>query len=66
MYRCVAQSVEAFVQQLAVAYISRGYWFYVTGRVPDRKNPALIEAMWRQHDRNPALKEFIAAMEQTR
>ena len=44
MYRCVTQSVEAFVQQLAVAYISRGYWFYVTGRVPDRKNPALIDA----------------------
>jgi len=43
MYRCVAQSVEAFVQQLAVAYISRGYWFYVTGHVPDRKNPAIID-----------------------
>ena len=44
MYRCVAQSVEGFVQQLAVAYVSRGYWFYVTGRVPDKKNPALIDA----------------------
>ena len=43
MYRCVAQSVEAFVQQLAVGYVSRGYWFYVTGRVPDRKNPAAID-----------------------
>ena len=44
MYRCVAQSVEGFVQQLAVAYISRGYWFYVTGHVPEKKNPALIDA----------------------
>lgn len=44
MYRCVAQSVEGFVQQLAVAYVSRGYWFYVTGRVPDRKDPALVDA----------------------
>jgi hypothetical protein len=44
MYRCVAHSAEAFVQQLAVAYVSRGYWFYVTGRVPYRKDPALIDA----------------------
>ena len=44
MYRCVAQLVEGFVQQLAVAYVSRGYWFYVTGHVPDRKNPTLVDA----------------------
>jgi len=43
MYRCVAQSVEGFVQQLAVAYISRGYWFYVTGRVPESKDPSSID-----------------------
>lgn len=44
MYRCVAQSVEGFVQQLAVAYVSRGYWFYVTGRIPNKKNPAMVDA----------------------
>jgi hypothetical protein len=43
MYRCVAQSVEGFVQQLAVAYISRGYWFYVTGRLPEHKDPSFID-----------------------
>jgi hypothetical protein len=36
--------VEGFVQQLAVAYISRGCWFYVTGRVPEGKNPATVDA----------------------
>jgi hypothetical protein len=43
MYRCVAYSVEGFVQQLAVAYISRGYWFYVTGRMPDHKEPSSVD-----------------------
>ena len=34
-YRCEVVSVEGFIQQLAVAYVSRGYFFYVTGRIPD-------------------------------
>ena len=42
-YRCVATSVAGFVQQLAVAYVAHGYWFYVTGRVPDHKDPATID-----------------------
>jgi hypothetical protein len=33
-YRCEATSVEGFLQQLAVAYITTGYWFYVTGEIP--------------------------------
>lgn len=44
MYRCVATSVEAFVQQLAVSYVTHGYWFYVTGRIPEDKDPAVIDA----------------------
>jgi hypothetical protein len=36
-YECV--SVEGFIQQLAVAYVARGYWFYVCGVIPDRKEP---------------------------
>lgn len=44
MYRGVALSVEGFVQQLAVAYVTHGYWFYVTGRVPERKNPEDVDA----------------------
>jgi len=43
-YRCVATSVEGFVQQLAVAYITHGYWFYVTGVIPDGKDPAAVDA----------------------
>ena len=43
-YRCVATSVAGFLQQLAVAYVAHGYWFYVAGRVPDRKDPAGVDA----------------------
>jgi len=42
MYRCVATSVEGFVQQL-VAYISSGYLFYVAGSVPAGKNPQGVD-----------------------
>ena len=44
VYRCVAASVAGFVQQLAVAYVANGYWFYVTGRVPDGRQPAASPA----------------------
>lgn len=43
-YRCVAKSVEGFVRQLAVAYITHGYWFYVTGTIPEGKDPAAVDA----------------------
>ncbi|MFN0137337.1 MAG: hypothetical protein ACKVS9_14635 [Phycisphaerae bacterium] len=43
-YRCVATSVDGFVQQVAVAYLARGYWFYVTGHVPDGKDPSAVDA----------------------
>lgn len=43
-YRCVATSVEGFVQQLAVAYITHGYWFYVAGEIPEEKDPAAVDA----------------------
>ncbi len=42
-YRCVAVSVAGFVQQLAVAYVANGYWFYVMGRVPDPKDPVSVD-----------------------
>ncbi len=42
-YRCEATSVVGFVQQLAVAYITRGYFRYVTGRIPERKNPRTVD-----------------------
>src|SRR4051794_4528459 len=42
-YRCVATSVGGFIQQLAVSYVGRGYWFYVTGVIPERKDPGLTD-----------------------
>lgn len=44
IYRCEASSVEGFIQQLAVAYISNGYFFYVTGHVPEAKEPTRVDA----------------------
>ena len=42
--RVEAATVEGFVQQLAVAYVARGYYFYVTGLVPEGKDPARVDA----------------------
>ena len=39
-YQYLAASVAGFVQQLAVNYVARGYHFYVTGTIPDGKDPA--------------------------
>lgn len=44
MYRCETVSVEGFVQQLAVAYVQHGHWFYVTGKVPPHKDPRTVDA----------------------
>lgn len=42
-YRCEATSVAGFVQQLAVAYVGRGYFFYVIGEIPEGKDPCLVD-----------------------
>ena len=42
-YRCVATSVDGFIQQVAVAYLARGYWFYVAGRIPPTKDPEHVD-----------------------
>ena len=39
-YRCLATSVAGFLQQLAVCYVGRGYYFYVRGNIPPHKDPA--------------------------
>ena len=44
MYRSTATSIEGFVQQLAVGYITHGYWFYVTGTIPEHKEPSTVDA----------------------
>ena len=43
-YRCEATSIVGFVQQLAVAYVGRGYFFYVTGEIPERKDPHGVDS----------------------
>lgn len=43
-YQCEALSVGAFIQQLAVGYVARGYLFYATGSVPERKDLAAVDA----------------------
>jgi hypothetical protein len=43
MYRCEATSVQGFVQQLAVSYVGRGYWFYVAGSIPEGKDPQITD-----------------------
>jgi hypothetical protein len=42
-YNHLAVSENAFIQQLAVAYVNHGYWFYVTGIVPQNKNSVLVD-----------------------
>ena len=42
-YRCEATSLEGFIQQLGVCYVGRGYFYYVTGIVPDEKDPRVID-----------------------
>lgn len=43
MYPCVCPTVAGFIQQLAVSYIAHGYWFYVTGHVPEGKDPVAVD-----------------------
>ena len=42
-YNCEATTVEGFIQQLAVCYVGRGYWFYVTGFIPPDKDPRTVD-----------------------
>jgi hypothetical protein len=42
-YRCEAKSVIGFVQQLASNYLPHGYWFYVTGVIPEDKDPREVD-----------------------
>lgn len=43
MYRCRAVLLPAFIQQLAVAYVAHGYWFYVKGWIPPSKDPEAVD-----------------------
>jgi hypothetical protein len=43
LYRCEAVSLEGFVQQIACSYLRHGYWWYVTGHIPEGKDPRVID-----------------------
>ena len=42
-YRCELTSLEGLVQLLACNLLPHGYWFYVTGHIPRRKDPRLVD-----------------------
>jgi len=42
-YRYETATIEGFVQQLAVSYVTHGYWFYVTGIIPEGKEPRRVD-----------------------
>ena len=52
-YKWEATSLEGFIQQLAVAYIARRYFFYVSGCVPGRLSTP-------EHDRRMVKKFDVA------
>lgn len=43
MYYFEAAGLSGFVQQLAVAYLAHGYFYYVAGRVPEGKDPRAVD-----------------------
>jgi hypothetical protein len=43
-YRAEATSLEGLIQQLAVCYAGRGYWFYTSGVIPSDKDPRAVDA----------------------
>jgi hypothetical protein len=52
-YKWEATTLEGFIQQVAVGYVARRYFFYVRGRVPARLSPV-------EHDRRMLDKFDVA------
>lgn len=42
-YQCVARTLDGFLAQL-VRYVASGHYFYVTGVIPERKEPTQVDA----------------------
>ena len=38
-YHYLTHSIGGFIQQVTVCYVQRGYWFYVIGNIPPKKDP---------------------------
>ena len=50
-YKFEATSLAGFIQQLAVAYVQHGYWFYVMGVIPEHKELRTVdEKLLRKYD----------------
>ena len=43
-YRCKAATPESVVQLIAASYLRHGYYWYVTGTIPDGKDPSTSTA----------------------
>ena len=52
-YKWEATTLEGFIQQLAVAYVARRYFFYVSGLVPPRLS-------WEEQDQRLLAKFDVA------
>ena len=42
-YQYLTYSISGLIQQTAVCYVQRGYWFYVLGHIPKDKNPLEVD-----------------------
>lgn len=42
-YRCLAQTPQSVVQLIAASYLRHGYYWYVTGTIPEGKDPGAID-----------------------
>lgn len=42
-YRCETTSPAAVVQLIAASYLRHGYYWFVTGRIPDNKSPETVD-----------------------
>lgn len=42
-YHCATTTIEGLIQQLALSYLRHGYWWYVTGMIPARKDPLEVD-----------------------
>src|SRR5262249_9863026 len=43
VYRAEVTSIGGFVQQVAVSFVGRGYYFYVAGSIPEGKDPRAVD-----------------------
>ena len=42
-YLCETTTLEGLVQQITLSYLRHGYWWYVTGLIPERKDPLEVD-----------------------